>query len=256
MSIDKYNEIDWPVEKKAPYFPSHFYKEYLKEILMYIYRLTNKINNKIYIGLTKKTPKYRLSEHLSEVKRNSKHAIHCAIRKYGIDNFSFEVIHEVTTNNREDLINAEIYFIKKYDCCLLDGPDKGYNMTRGGQFMDSEHASINNQKRIKDGTHIFLTEEFDKIRKQLLQDKLSTGTHNFQGTIGSERATRINLERSKSGTNPFSGENGSKLNKSRIENGTHNFIIERTCPHCNLTGKGYNMLRYHFDNCKKLTFDT
>jgi len=26
--------------------------------------------------------------------------------------------------------------------------------------------------------------------------------------------------------------------------------IEKTCPHCNLTGKGPNMTRYHFDNCK------
>jgi hypothetical protein len=29
-------------------------------------------------------------------------------------------------------------------------------------------------------------------------------------------------------------------------------LVQSTCPHCNLTGRGGNMKRYHFDNCKTL----
>lgn len=224
---------------------------------MYIYRLTNILNNKVYIGLTKKLPKYRLSEHKTEAfRRNSPHAIHCAIRKYGIDSFSFDVIYQVITNNRQDLIDAEIYFIKEYDCCVLDGNTKGYNMTRGGQFMDSEQASLNNKRQLENGTHYLLSERAVRMRKEISDNRIAEGTHNFQGEEASKLASKRNLDRVKNGTNPFAGKLGRENNLKRIENGTHNWTIERTCPHCQLTGKGNNMLRYHFDNCKKLPLDT
>ena len=49
-----------------------------------------------------------------------------AIKKYGIENFDFEVIEECS---KEQLNDKEIYWISYYDSCNLD---KGYNLTKGG----------------------------------------------------------------------------------------------------------------------------
>ena len=224
---------------------------------MIIYKITNRINGKIYIGMTKKKPNHRFNDHVSTSKTRCKHILHQAMKKYGVENFDMEVLFHLITDNREDLAEFEKNFIKEYDCCILDGRDKGYNMTRGGEGFDSKLASKLNKERVKNGTHYFLTQEFKEIKKQVAQERIKNGCHNFQGEVGSKRATKHNLDRVATGLNPFAGERGKALNKKRIEDGTHNFIIQRTCPHCKLTGKGHNMLRYHFDNCKSLrTFNT
>ena len=65
--------------------------------MAYIYKITNILNNKIYIGQTIRQPSLRWNEHKSEsLCSTSKHGrlyhLHCAIRKYGVDSFIFEVI--------------------------------------------------------------------------------------------------------------------------------------------------------------------
>ena len=65
----------------------------------FIYKIENLINNKIYIGLTKKTrPSDRFSQHrylARHLKENDKSLLHKAMTKYGVDNFTFTVIEEV-----------------------------------------------------------------------------------------------------------------------------------------------------------------
>lgn len=51
------------------------------------------------------------------------------MRKHGLENFSFEIIELCSI---DEVSEREKYYIEKYDCCLLDGTNKGYNMTRGG----------------------------------------------------------------------------------------------------------------------------
>jgi hypothetical protein len=55
--------------------------------------------------------------------------------------------------------------------------------------------------------------------------------------------------------NPFQGEHGSelsiKINTKRMEDGTHQNLVVRSCPHCGNVSKGPIIFRYHFDNCKK-----
>lgn len=112
-----------------------------------IYRFTNKVNGKVYIGKTI-DPKTRLRDHLKS-SNNSTLALHRAITKYGKENFTFEVIF--VTFIESDLDHFERHFIKEYDCCLLDGRHKGYNMTRGGEGFDSETARNTVMKAIRDG---------------------------------------------------------------------------------------------------------
>ena len=92
----------------------------------FIYRITNKINNKVYIGKTELSIKARWRRHLDCVRKKVNRYLYDAINKYGIDNFSIEVIESCSINK---LSEREKYWIKFYK-----SQDKnfGYNMQEGG----------------------------------------------------------------------------------------------------------------------------
>ena len=66
-----------------------------------IYKITNLINNKIYIGKTKKDIETRFKEHLQNAINDCQYNLSKAIRKYGIDNFNIEMID--TAESDEEL---------------------------------------------------------------------------------------------------------------------------------------------------------
>lgn len=93
-----------------------------------IYKITNKINNKCYIGKSSNIEerwKYHI-ENRNSLKEYDK-PLYRAFRKYGIENFSFEIIEELV--NYENSNEREKYWIEYYNCF---GSDKGYNATKGG----------------------------------------------------------------------------------------------------------------------------
>lgn len=96
----------------------------LKNTMAYIYKITNDINNKIYIGKTENSIEKRFKEHCSDAfrDRNEKRPLYTAMRKYGVEYFHIELIEE--TDSPEE---REIYWIGYYD-----GYTKGYNATKGG----------------------------------------------------------------------------------------------------------------------------
>lgn len=119
----------------------------------YIYKITNQLNNKCYIGQTTDY-KRRFQEHKNlgyGVEENK--LLYYAIKKYGIENFSFEVIEDKTSKYNE----REKYWIQYYDSF-----ENGYNMTEGGEEPPL-NIGINNPF----ATHT--EEEIEKI-KQLLRD--------------------------------------------------------------------------------------
>lgn len=97
---------------------------------MIIYKVINKINNKIYIGQTINTLEHRKNQHFREVRSEKRKNtyFHNAIIKYGENNFIFEVIDE--TNDIVELNNKEVFWINYYN-----STDKniGYNLDSGGQ---------------------------------------------------------------------------------------------------------------------------
>lgn len=101
---------------------------------MIIYKITNKINNKVYIGLTTQTVEKRWEQHLqaafNENHPDSQTVFKKAIRKYGSNNFIVEVIDEA--NNLEDLKKLEQYWIKYYNSYIGWDNCQGYNSTYGG----------------------------------------------------------------------------------------------------------------------------
>ena len=91
---------------------------------MIIYKIENKIDGKIYIGQTQRTLEERMKEH----RRNSRKSyVDRAIKKYGIENFSVEIVEECETF--EKLNEREIFWIEKLNCKFPNG----YNLSDGGQ---------------------------------------------------------------------------------------------------------------------------
>lgn len=69
-----------------------------------VYKLTNKENGKIYIGITNQGVTIRWYKHCSDaIYGNSNFPIHNAIRKYGKDNFQVEVIEEIENEDYDYL---------------------------------------------------------------------------------------------------------------------------------------------------------
>lgn len=97
-----------------------------------IYKATNTINQKIYIGFDSSWPT-RQQQHLIESagpNPDDGSIFHKAIRKYGSDAFTWEVLCQ--SRDGEHLLNEmEGYFIRLYNSHYLDG--HGYNMTYGGE---------------------------------------------------------------------------------------------------------------------------
>lgn len=98
-----------------------------KEIICGIYKITNKINNKVYIGQSKDIYK-RWIQHKTQLDREVKENSHFqnAWNKYGKENFRFKVIEKC---HEDDLNNREIYWINEYNS--FDS-NYGYNKTTGG----------------------------------------------------------------------------------------------------------------------------
>lgn len=114
-----------------------------------IYKITNNINGKIYVGQSNNI-KRRFSEHCQ------RHLlpIDKAIQKYGKENFSFDILEECSL---EELNTKETYWINK-----LNALKKGYNCSTGG---DQQSVGSNNG-------HAKLTEEDIKfIRQSYAQHK-------------------------------------------------------------------------------------
>jgi len=108
---------------------------------MVIYCITNLVNGKKYIGQTVVGIKTRWQKHMTSTRCNSNQAIHCAIRKHGVDNFTIEEID--TADTHELLDEAETAWIAHYDTFL----GEGYNMTSGGGGKSGyRHSEESKQK--------------------------------------------------------------------------------------------------------------
>jgi len=93
----------------------------------YIYRITNTVNGKVYIGQTNNPP-LRWSQHKSNAKYDRGHqVITRAITKYGANVFEFEVIATCRTQDDVDFVEEQV--IQEYDS---RNPEKGYNVDVGG----------------------------------------------------------------------------------------------------------------------------
>lgn len=95
---------------------------------MWVYKITNLINQKCYVGITNNIKK-RWIQHKSYKGKKENKPLYSAFKKYGISNFKFEVIEEGISSPKV-LGDKERYYIKFYKSHITQ---KGYNVTWGGE---------------------------------------------------------------------------------------------------------------------------
>lgn len=105
---------------------------------MCIYKIINSINTKIYIGLTTVSLQQRWVGHQTQARIGNQKPLYRAMRKYGIENFSIEIVCE--TDSYEELGKLERYYIKEYNSRVPNG----YNISSGG-----EHNQLDANPRAK-----------------------------------------------------------------------------------------------------------
>lgn len=106
----------------------------MKENIYYIYKITNKINFKCYIGYSK-NPYQRWSKHKKLADKYKNDKFHDALRKYSWSNFNKEIIY-CSKEGEHTLRVMEPYFIEYYNSFI-----NGYNMTKGGEgILDYMHT--------------------------------------------------------------------------------------------------------------------
>lgn len=93
--------------------------------MAFIYKITNDINEKVYIGKTESSVAKRWNQHRRDYKKlryENRRPLYDAMSKYGLEHFHIETIEE--TSNPEE---REMYWIEYYDTYK-----NGYNATKGG----------------------------------------------------------------------------------------------------------------------------
>ena len=180
-----------------------------------IYKTTNLVNNKIYIGAHE-------TNNLNDNYLGSGKYLKSAIKKYGVNSFVKEILF--IYNNREQMFSKEAELVTEEFCKRNDT----YNIKVGG-FGGWNHVSWKGKKRSKENK-----------QKQSLAMKDKIGNKNsFYG------------KHHKIETKNTLSKIGIQIGKERYKN-TENHINKKisSCPHCNKRGQERAMKRWHFDNCK------
>lgn len=145
--------------------------------MAWIYKITNLINNKQYIGYTKYTPQHRFQEHWDQ--RYQDHCIlHKAMIKYGINNFKVEGVEEIVET---DFIEKETYYINYFNTMRPNG----YNICQGGNKPPEHFGENNNKSKINQ-------QQFEELIKDLQEYNLDFGQLAKKYNLSQSQIERIN----------------------------------------------------------------
>lgn len=184
-----------------------------------IYKATNKVTGKSYIGFDSSWPK-RKERHRENAEYNRSGKFYDAIRKYGWETFEWSILYQ-SVDKQHTLNEMESHFIKQYDTF-----NNGYNMTEGGEGCfgatknkiwindGQQHKRINANSNIPEGWNI--------------------------GRIGLKRKKKMSDESKKLiGQKNKEHQVFAKLNQTLL-----------ICPHCGKSSNVGAMRRWHFEKCK------
>lgn len=130
---------------------------------MYVYKITNKVNGMLYIGITSKSIDERWRSHQNWTRWKKPYGLHLAIREFGVDNFTIE--HIASAKNFADLRQLEKQVILQYNSLSPNG----YNKTKGGQGVLGYKHTIESRKKMSEkvraaGPHPMPREAVEKSR--------------------------------------------------------------------------------------------
>lgn len=176
---------------------------------MIVYKATNKLTNKSYIGQTIQDFSSRIKAHFSEARR-SKFYFHQALIKYGGDNFDWEILERC--NSKEELDELEFHYIKQFNT-LRPG---GYNLTLGGDgiigytFTDEDRRKMSAAKKGHKMT--------ESAKKKMMANRSSkSGSNNPMFGVESPMKGKHHTQESKNKiSNKLLGKKFSKEHKRKL----------------------------------------
>ena len=204
---------------------------------MIIYKTTNLLDGKIYIGQDSKNKNSYLGSGLY-LKR--------AIKKYGKENFIKEILEDNIKS--KDILNIrEIYWIEKFNS--ID-PKLGYNLTKGGGGSLGVIRSEETKQKMSKSSKGKVKSELHKQRlSESHKGKILSESHKQHLSESLKGQIPWNVGKRYKHKNPISSISEEKKmqisltlkNKTKIQ-----------CPHCGLTGSPSAIKHWHFDKCKLL----
>jgi len=171
-----------------------------------IYKITNLINNKCYIGKSNNI-KRRFTEH-KIINHETNQSLKRAYIKYGINNFTFEVLEEC---DLESLNEREIYYIEKIK------PE--YNRTKGGDGASGHHVSEATRQILREKAKA----QWERLSEE--QKQLVINTQLIGNRKGVKRPSRKLSEETKQKLREFNL--GRKQSKETIEKRKQTFIEKK-----------------------------
>lgn len=143
---------------------------------MYVYKITNIINNKIYIGITNNYKKRWSNEKTNPKDPAKQQVITRAIAKYGVENFNFELLDSHLTI--EEACEKEKRLIKELNCLVPNG----YNVDEGGNYHPNFKPQLgenNGNSKLSDEEAQYIKNNRDKpmyVLYEEFNDKISYET--------------------------------------------------------------------------------
>ena len=214
---------------------------------MFIYKISNSVNDKVYIGITSYSIEQRYKWHVRDCKSGVEKKLYKAMRKHGIDNFKIELLESAD----DSIIDKrEEFYIEYYDSF-----NNGYNASPVSYGI--KHHTEEDKKRMS---------EKAKGRKQSKDtlEKRSIAMKNFwedKDELKKQYAqlAKINFA-NREYTNEFRENVRHRMLGSTLSEETKQKIGDanrgksqphHVCPHCKKEGKSNAMKRWHFDNCRE-----
>jgi group I intron endonuclease len=195
----------------------------------YLYKITNLVNNKIYVGVHK-------TRNLNDGYMGSGKVILSAIEKYGKQNFVKEILEYFDTasdmfSRENEIVNEE--FLKRDDVYnLRKGGSGGFDYINSSgiiKFKGKKHSSESKK------TMGFKNPSIEE--RKMMSDRMKGNKHN------------PNLQK-KGKQHPASYPKSDEHKEKLKEIGKKQTYEQVVCPHCNKNGNKNIMIRWHFDNCK------
>ena len=193
----------------------------------FVYKITNKVNNKSYVGYTKRdVVEHRIREHFSpSIYTKIDKPLYKAIRKYGRDNFDIEILFR--SEDEELTLKKEIEFISEYG---------DYNLHEGGNVPPS-----------RKGVKVIFTEE----QKEKLRKPKPPRTEEHRRNLSESLKGNIPWNKGKKGLQQsvWKGKrDGSRTSNWKITKENEEFIIENLVLWCEQNNYITNTIKSRYYN--------
>ena len=153
---------------------------------MLIYKVTDKTNNKVYIGQTINSLEKRRRDHENAWSSKRCTLFDKMIHEIGKDNFHWEIIEDNITNLQE-LSNREIFWIKEHDSLYKNGEGNGHNLSTGGTngwVHDESTIEILKKVNLGENNHMYGIRAENGMSKKVICT--TTGKYYDNATLAAE----------------------------------------------------------------------